>query len=191
MRIVLKNVRASWPGLFEATAHPKNPNSKSYKIDLIVDKKDKQNIALIEKAVNTEAQAKFGAKYLNVLQVLKFDKQKNSVRDGDETLNSKGDPIHPGCMVIAARRAEKDGMPEVRDQANKPILKENAGKIYAGCYVNAIVEIYAQNKDGNALRCSLLGVQFAKDGPSMGGSSPASADEFEAVVNEEDFEDII
>lgn len=191
MRIILRNVRASWPNLFVATAHPKSHDSKSYKIDLIVEKSDKANIDLINKAIETEAEGKFGAKYKQVLQVLKFDNQKNSVRDGDEVLNKNGDPVYPGCMIIAARRAESYGAPAVRDEFNKPMTKENAGKIYPGCFVNAIVEIYAQNKAGNAMRCSLLGVQFVKGGPSMGGASPASAEEFEAVAKEEDFADII
>lgn len=67
---------------------------------------------------------------------------------------------------------------------HKNKLPQDTGVIYAGCYVNAKVELWAMDKSkgfGNQLNCQLIGLQFAADGDSFGGASRATDDGFETV----------
>jgi hypothetical protein len=61
--------------------------------------------------------------------------------------------------------------------------------LYAGCYVNAVVSLYYQQKWGR-LCCSVSGVQFAGDGDAFSGSAPAASDEFEAAMPADDMDDL-
>ncbi len=54
------------------------------------------------------------------------------------------------------------------------------GKPYSGCYVNGIVDIWAQdNGFGRRLNATLKGVQFVKDGDAFSGGTAVSADAFD------------
>jgi hypothetical protein len=66
---------------------------------------------------------------------------------------------------------------------DKSPLTEADGVVYSGCYVNGIIDLWAQNNNyGKRINATLLGVQFAGDGEafSSGGSS-ASADDFDDI----------
>lgn len=65
------------------------------------------------------------------------------------------------------------------------------GRPYSGCYVNAKVQIWAQKDKYVGVRCTLVSVQFVKDGDAFGGGGPATADGFEAVEDtDENFDDL-
>ena len=72
-------------------------------------------------------------------------------------------------------------------------LTEDDGKPYAGCYVNAIVELWGQkNQYGERVNANLLAVQFAKDGDPFGDGVSASVDDFDEIVIEDvDMDDFI
>jgi hypothetical protein len=58
----------------------------------------------------------------------------------------------------------------------------SSGKPYSGCYVNAVIELWAQdNKFGKRINASLMGVQFLRDGQRLSGGGVASADDFQAI----------
>jgi len=74
--------------------------------------------------------------------------------------------------------ASNDVRPTVLDRDKSPLIAAD-GRPYAGCYVNAVVEIWAQdNKYGRGLRAALKGVQFVKDGDAFSGGGTASPDDF-------------
>lgn len=205
MKVKLKNVRASYPDLFVARPFDEsNPNSdKSYKIDLRIPKEDKEAVKLITDAMIAAVKEQYADKAPAMYKAFKADAKNFPLKDGDEVLNKQGEPIAPGFYVLRAKRKEADGAPGVFDNKagpdGKPAkLGPDSGRIYAGCYVNASVDIWAQKGKYQGVRCSLLGVQFAKDGEAFTGSRPASADEFESLVDEnemanaatDDFSDI-
>ena len=65
---------------------------------------------------------------------------------------------------------------------------ESADELYPGCYVNAVVEIWAQNNSyGKKINCGLLGLQFVKDGERFGrGAGSVSEDDFDELPELED-----
>jgi hypothetical protein len=67
--------------------------------------------------------------------------------------------------------------------SDKTPLTEADGKPYAGCYVNASIELWAQdNNYGKRVNASLGGVQFARDGDAFAGGGAASEDEFDDLT---------
>jgi hypothetical protein len=97
------------------------------------------------------------------------------VHNGDAKATSAG---YSGNYYINAGNTIR---PLVLD-ANKAPLTPADGKPYSGCYVNAIVEIWAQdNQHGKRINASLLGVQFVRDGEKLAGGSVATADDFEEI----------
>ena len=46
--------------------------------------------------------------------------------------------------------------------------------IYRGCYVNALIEVYAMDQYGDQVNAKLVGIQFRRDGDAF-GSAPARA----------------
>ena len=209
MKVKLKNVRASYPDLFVAKAYDESdPNDKkTYKIDLRIPKDDKETLKAITDAMIAMVKEQYADKAPAMYKSFKADPKNFPLKDGDEVLNKQGEPIAPGFYILRAKRKEADGAPGVFDSKagpdGKPAkLGPNSGRIYAGCYVNASIDIWAQNAPKyKGVRCTLLGVQFSKDGEAFSGSRPASSDYFESLVDEaemanageasdEDFSDI-
>ncbi len=61
-------------------------------------------------------------------------------------------------------------------------LTQKDGRPYAGCYVNAALDIWAQdNQFGKRINATLKGVQFAADGDAFVGSAPATAEDFDDI----------
>ncbi|MWN55950.1 ssDNA-binding protein, partial [Escherichia coli] len=62
----------------------------------------------------------------------------------------------------------------------------------AGCYVNAVIDIWAQdNNFGKRINASLGGVQFLRDGDAFAGGGVASADDFDDISEGADAEALI
>jgi hypothetical protein len=100
------------------------------------------------------------------------------LRDGDE-VEYDG---YAGHMTLKASTKKR---PLVVNKDKTP-LTEQDGVVYSGCYVNGIIDLWAQNNQfGKRINATLLGVQFASDGEafSSGGSS-ASVDDFDDLDNE-------
>lgn len=87
-------------------------------------------------------------------------------------------------MYVSARSKTR---PSVFDQQRQE-LTESDGKPYSGCYVNASIELWAQDNDfGKRVNAQLRGVQFLRDGDAFGGGArPADADEFDEIAVSDD-----
>jgi hypothetical protein len=66
---------------------------------------------------------------------------------------------------------------------DKSPLTEQDGKIYSGCFVTAVIDVFGHyhKKGGNRVLAQLKGVQYAGPGEAFGGGAPASADDFDEV----------
>ena len=125
-------------------------------------------------AVISAAKAKWNDKADEMLKMLKAG-DKLPVHSGDAKTTSAG---YAGNLYMNAGNILR---PLVLD-TNKTPLTASDGKPYSGCYVNAIVEIWAQdNQHGKRVNASLLGVQFVRDGERLAGGSVATSDDFEPL----------
>lgn len=173
-RILLRNVRLAFPSLFEPTTVA-GEGSPSYSACFLLPT-DHAQMAEIKAKLQAVAKEKWGAKAPEIYKgIEKSDKL--ALHDGDTKSNYDG---FAGMMFVNAR-ARESARPTVVD-ANKSPLTERDGKPYAGCYVNASIEFWAQdNGYGKRINAQLRGVQFAGDGDSFGGGRAAAADEFDDV----------
>ena len=170
----LPNVRLSFPDLFEATQYQGKGAFRYNATFLIVPGSDNDKAILA--AIEAEAQAGFGKKWKDILEGMRTNSNKFCYLNG----NTKEYDGYEGMFYLAAHRRKEDGPVTVLD-ANKAILTPESGRPYGGCYVNALVDIYAQNGENQGMRCGLRGVQFYRDGDAFGGSRPAKPDDFDDV----------
>lgn len=113
-------------------------------------------------------------------------KDRLALHDGDDKQKYAG---FPGNRYLSP---SSDTRPTVVDRDRSPLTKDD-GKVYSGCYVNAKVELWVQdNNYGQRVNCTLLGVQFVKDGDAFGaGSPPATPDDFPDLDASGDEDDLL
>jgi hypothetical protein len=174
-KIKLNNVRLSFPSLFRKAVF--SGEETKFEATFLLDKDTQADkIAEIEKAVKSMiAENLKGAK-------LKADKI--CLKDGDEI-------EYDGYANHMSIKASNNKRPKVLDR-DKSQLTEDDNRIYAGCYVNAVIELWAQNNQwGKRINANLLGVQFFKDGEPFSDGATASDDDFDAFDEPEDMDDFM
>lgn len=151
-QIVLTNVRGSFLDIFKAKAV--NDGEPRFSANFLLDKtKDAAQIKKIGDAIRALEATKFKGK--------KLPADKVCLRDGDE----KEYDGYENQMFLSAANKKR---PTVIDR-DKTTLVEEDGKPYAGCYVNAVVRLWAQdNQFGKRINASLEVIQFVKDGEAFG-----------------------
>ncbi|PQV51839.1 ssDNA-binding protein [Paraburkholderia sp. BL21I4N1] len=190
-KVKLTNVRAAFlDALITAKEYEPGDGKFRYSATFLIDPAS-ENHKKIEAAIQAEAATVWQKKAVATLESIrgntnKFCYQKGDLKDYDG---------FEGMMYVAAHRKQNDGRALLLDsiadpETGKPArLLDAAGKwvpgkegrIYAGCYVNATIEIYAQAGANGGMRCGLMGVQFYRDGDSFSGASRGKEDDFEAV----------
>lgn len=175
MKVVLKDVRIAFcQALFEPEQYQgKGPFRHSASF-LVVPGSD--NDKAVRAAILAAAKEKWTkpGQAEKKIEALKGNSNKFCYQDG----NAKDYDGYQDMMYIGSHRQQKDGPPLVIDR-NKAPLKAEDGKIYGGCYVNASIDIYAQDGENDGVRCGLIAVQFLRDGDSFGGAAKSKGDEFE------------
>lgn len=182
MKLKLENVRLSFPVLFTPTAFEEG-GKKRYDATFLIEKGSANDKAIVA-AIEAAAAEAWPKKAQAMIDSFKGNSNKYCYLDGD-TQEYDG---YAGMMYLATHRGESDGAPAVKgadiDPATGKVrdLKEADGIPYAGCYVHAVVEVWAQSNKYPGIRCSLIGVQFVGDGDSFSGAGRASDDDFEAIT---------
>jgi hypothetical protein len=170
-KIKLNNVRLSFPSLFQkATFEGKETK---FEATLLLDKDaHAESIAEIQAAIKVAIKEKLGG--------AKVGADKLCMKDGDES-DYEG---YAGTMSLKAANAKR---PLVIDRDKTP-LAESDNRPYSGCYVNCIIELWAQNNAyGKRINANLLAVQFYKDGQPFGDAGAnASVNDFDAFDDESD-----
>jgi Protein of unknown function (DUF2815) len=172
MKLKLNNVRLAFPVLFEAKT-VNGEGKPAFSASFLIDPTDPQ-VKELNAAIDQVANDKWGAKAAAVLKQMRAT-DKVALHDGDLKSNYDG---FAGNLYVSARSTTR---PLVIDNDKSP-LTEQDGKPYAGCYVNASIELWAQdNNYGKRVNASLRGVQFLRDDDAFAGGGAASEDEFEDI----------
>ena len=165
-KVKLTNVRLSFPALFtpEKNTNDNGEVRKSWKASFLMDKdKHADLIEQIEDTIEDVIADKWGK------NPPKLKAEKKCLRDGD-------DEDYDGYADMMYLSARSYSRPPVVDRDRSPLVEED-GKPYAGCYVNAVVHLWAQDNDnGKRVNASLEAVQFVKDGDAF-GRAPVDVDE--------------
>lgn len=184
-KIVLKNVRIAFPELFVPVAFKGDANAKKrYGCALLLPKDHPQlkdlEAELMEAATNGWPK--------NPAAALASHKAKGDtcLSDGDADMAG----TFAGYWKLSAHRAEKQLAPKVfgRDPKAGTLREGDPGTPYGGCWVNTSVSIWAQTKDYPGIRCTLLAVQFLRDGEAfVTQGSPDDFDEIEDGADADSF----
>lgn len=168
----LKKVRLAFPQLFEAKT-VNGEGKPAFSASFLIDPSDPQ-VEAINAEIERVAKEKWGAKADTLLVSLRKG-DKLALHDGDLKAQYDG---YPGNLYISARNAVR---PHVLSRDAKTEISEADGIIYAGCYVNAIIDFWAQdNNYGKRVNCTLHKVQFHSDGDAFSGGK----------ISDEEFEDL-
>lgn len=196
----LTNVRLSFPKLdipdYYEGKKQKDTDVRSWNASFHILNDDPQRKA-IDAAYEELAKAKFsslGPKWKQKLENLRASDSKTTAWiDGMR----KNNPVE-GVWILSAKRRENDGPPIVVDNDMSPIydritrevIKGKEGRLFAGCYVNAQVDLWVQDGKTPGLRCGLLVVQRLKAGEAFGGGAAPNMADFEEVLDGADADDM-
>ena len=180
--IKLTGVRLSFPALFTPKAFKsapgEQPKTPGYSASFILDKKEHAKLIkdikrIIDHLVKTE------------LKKNRLPSDKVCLRDGEDKEDVDG--YGPDVMYLSSGSRNR---PAVVDRKANDITEES-GMVYAGCYVNASVRLWAQNNDfGKRVNAELRGVQFLRDGDPFGGDRFDPKEEFGSVEDDDDDYDV-
>lgn len=191
-RIMLKNVRLSFAqGLFEPSTIPgADADAKpKYNCGLLLSP-DHPQLAEIRTKTAKVAADKWAAKAPGILKGLE-KQDRLALHDGDVKPNYDG---YPGNFYLSPSAFENSPptlLRTVDGQVVEMDAKTAAKHIYSGCWVNASIELWAQdNSWGQRINAQLRGIMFVRDGDAFGAGGAARADEFEPAESGADAEDM-
>ena len=175
-RVKTGKVRLSFPHLFE-----KYEKSGKYQAVLIVEKGSATEEVINSAIKNAKSDGKtrlWNGKVPGKLDI--------AMKDGDEP-NDEGEtyPESEGCILVTAKTTKK---PAVFDMDGGDVFDED--EIYAGCYVQAIFEVYPYNNDSKGIAFALSGIKKVADGERLSGAGyTADAGDFDELDDDGDDDD--
>jgi len=177
MKIRIKNVRIAFPSLGEPEAY--GDGEPAYQAKFIIVPKSEQAKA-IKEAIAAAAKEQWKDKSADVIKLLTEDKKVAYVEAPYR--NKKSGETYAGfegMHYLSARNSKS--RPTIYNKANVKLesSRDIESLIYSGCYVHALIDLYAQdNQWGRRINCVLQGVMFHADGENFGGSSVATDSAF-------------
>ena len=169
-KIKIDNVRLSFPSLYQKAVF--NGEATKYTATFLFEKESATH-KKVKKALADFIAEKFA------------DKPPKGIKhtflvDGDE----KEYEGYENKMALKASSAKR----VLTIDTDKTVLTEEDGKLYAGCYVNAIVELWYSDHalGGKQILATLQGVQFAKHGEAF-SSGGSSIDDFDDISDDDEF----
>lgn len=146
---MVKNVRCSFPHFFKKPII--NGVEGSYGCTLLLDPKEHaKEISAIQESINALLKEKFKGKNL--------PSDKICLRNGDDNVREE----YEGYYTCSANNKDKPVV--IASNGSTRITDPEDSKIYAGCRVNAKIDLWFQNNQyGKRVNATFLAVQFARD----------------------------
>lgn len=186
MKIFVPNARLAFADIFTAVKIGDDPTSKPRFGCLAIvppgalvthTKEDGTKVQMtLDQVVQAVAAEKWKAKAAGVLGILR-GKDRVCFVAGPKA--NKSGEIYDGFEGMHHIRTSNEARPFILDR-NKAPLTEADGRPYAGCYVNASIDMWAQdNKWGQRINSTLLGLQFVRDGDAFSAGARGNVEDFD------------
>lgn len=162
IKVYLKNVRLSFANIFEPKGF--NGGEPRYSASFLISKEDEENLFKVKEAIKNVTKMEWNN------DAPKFKETHLCLRDGDDE-EWEGYENHyfvssGNRLKVAVRDIDGTDL-TLDDEFNTPGNKPKSGD-----YVNAIIEVWAQNNSyGKRINANLVGVQFVKKGERFGKTS--------------------
>lgn len=185
MKIVLKDVRLCFPAIHEAKAIDGGDERFGGKFTF---SPKSPNVKIINDAML--AAAKEQKKWKKPAEILASLKKKDKVCYYTEPYTNKEGEVYQGFAGMHYVSASNEERPNVRARDGVTPLVAKDGKPYGGCYVNISIDVWAQdNKFGQRINATLLGVQFVRDGEHFSAGAQFADDDFDDLGVDENAEE--
>lgn len=182
-RFLLKNVRLSFPYLFEPDEQEDDNGNKkkSYRVTLLLPKATHKPVAQkLSRLISEMCEEEYGNP--------KLAADRKFLRDGDESEVED----HHGCWTVTVRETRK---PILVDRDRQP-TEEDDELLYSGAWANVVIRPWAQNgksmkkknKYGKRINAGFDIVQFVDHDDNLAGNARPDVDEVLDEL-EDDFED--
>jgi hypothetical protein len=172
MKVVIKRARLAFPKIWEPEQFGGTGEPACSAAFLLDPNEQRPEIEKIVAAIRQVAVEKWKDKAEDMLKSLKA-KGDLCLHDGETKAEYEG---FPGMKFVSARNAAR---PVVVDRDKSPLTSAD-GKPYAGCYVDASLDIWAQeNKYGKRVNAKLLAIRFVDDGAAFSGGEGYSEADFD------------
>lgn len=191
--VVLKDVRLSFPHLFEPSASIED-GPKKYRAAFLIDPETatgKANIKKLEAAMDKAAIGVWKTKEKADKIRARLEADRSGLQDGDNGVNKEGDQ-YPGYADMMFIKATNGRKPKILRRDKSVIDSTESAEIYAGCYVNAVISIWATNSEkhgGNGIFATLEIVQYLRKGEPFGAAELDEDDYLEELEDEDDDDD--
>jgi len=169
----LNYVRLSFPDIFRAVEFKTGDGKPRFNATFLVEP-GSENDLKIRTEIKRVANEAYGKKAEAYLKQWDGNSQKFAYLDG----NTKEYDGYADMMFLSCHSQVRPG---VFDLDKTPLVEED-GRPYAGCYVDAIVNIYAQTGENPGIRGAFSGIRFRADGDAFGGGCSAKADDFADIT---------
>lgn len=167
-RILVENVRASFTDGIWTPSRPSNTTGDlAYNMQAILPR-DHPQVAQLVQLINEAAVKQWKDKAQQVLTVAQAA-GKVFLRSGD----TKPYEGYAGNLYISTRSKKA---PQVLE--GRRVVTEQESRIYSGCYVNLLIDVFPYTRGSNGVAAGFKGVQFLRDGEPLGGGAPAQVEEF-------------
>lgn len=191
--IILKNCRLAYPNFKVARAQQGDdgkPGIPKYDGVLLIDPTTPagaESFNLLKQTIIAVAKAKWGDQHAQILPMLR-DQKRLCYNEGPHYAKD-GSPRAgwEGMVAVNVFRYADRGAPGLFDGGLNPLGDDTKGVIYAGCYVNGKINVFAWDhpKYGKRVRAEILAVQFVRDGDAFTSGSAPDAAGFESLATSE------
>lgn len=178
IQVKLIGARLSYPCLFVPKGFNEGDTNLKYSASFILDDvKDAKQIAAVQAAIDQLiAENKLG----------KLPADKKCLRNGAEKDNAG---YGPGTHYVSSSNTRAPQVVDTNANMKSPIGKDDS-RIYGGCYVNAVLNLWVQNNQyGKRINASLEAVQYARPGEPF-GAAPVDADDAFGSIPDDDGDDL-
>lgn len=187
-RLILRNVRLSFPKLFKPEASVKDGPEK-FGATALIDPNDpefgKANMAAAKAAKKAVMEAEWPGRDV------KFKDKRCCISKGEDNISEATGEIYAGYEGMWAVTGKNNQRPTLVYRDKRPIEEKDIQKVlYGGCRSDMIFDLYTikdPDKGGNGLFATLELVRFRADDESF-GSGGASPDELEDLDDDIDDE---
>ena len=179
MKLTLKNVRLSFPKLFRPD--DKFGGGPKYGASFIIDPESDEGMANLKglEGIVRELEARH-------LGDKEMPEDRLPIKDGD----IKGYPGWEGMRIVTANSRRP---PVIHDRALREIAEGDAQEPYAGCYVDAVLDLYAidpQSDYGPRICAALGGVRFRSKGKPFGKRLVDAENDYSAIADDNEADDV-
>ena len=172
----------SFPHIFKETVSTNDDGEKVYEIQILIPKKQREDIKKVHAAIKEVAQEKWGDNYLSVRSPLRDgDAEKKMLAEDGQTRGEKY-PERLGCFFLNARSKKPVA---VLDRDKDPIVEPD--EVYGGAKGRLNITFYPYITKGNqGVGAGLNAVQKTGDGEAFGGAGKPDVDSMFDMLDDDD-----